>query len=236
MKFLNLVYIKKTLSYINVNLFSVSKGIQDREKLRKALFSLVALRVFLLTTILSISVWEVLSNGMTEIKANSALWLFCLTYLISIINLFLIKKSKKPKYIGYGQLVVDVFLATCAIYITQSSVSTSLYLLAIMGASIIFGQNGAYILSALSGLSYACLFGGILSFLGLKNRDISTLDILGVYVSLVVIASISGYLEKKLEELTQLLENKTKALTSITEIQQQLLENVSQGVITLDLN
>ncbi|MCB0322053.1 MAG: sigma 54-interacting transcriptional regulator [Bdellovibrionales bacterium] len=207
---------------------------QDPEQLRETLSKLVLVRVIILSGLLSTHAWVWLVAG----GKQSSTWLFSvigLTYAVSAANALWLRKTSHIQRVGYLQLVVDVILSTLAIYVTSSLVSISLYLLIIVAAALMFSRHGAVIIAALSGLCYAALASGLLPPIGGKSFSAAPQDILGVYIALVGIAVMSGYFAKQLELVNSIANAKARDLTELTKQQSQLFNDVSDGIITVDL-
>jgi hypothetical protein len=169
------------------------------EKLRRTLSQLILVRLIILTSLLVTSSWDVLFHGGTSPGTQLVFWSIGLTYAISGINAAWLWMTAHPRFFGYVQLTIDVLLATLAIYVTNSAVSISLYLLVIVAAALVFSRHGAVIIAAFSGLCYAFLASGLLLSPNGSRITASTSDILVVYISLVAVAVVVCYLAKQLE-------------------------------------
>lgn len=210
--------------------------IANPEKFRKTLSVLIFVRVLILTLLLGTKAWQLLASADLNSPSHQVFVPILLTYTISLLNALCLRSSKHLKLLGYAQLFMDVCLSTVVIYVTGSLVSISLYLLIILGAAIVFGFHGAVIIAVCSSLLYALFVSGLLAPLGAKDMAASTQDILGVYLSLLTIGLVSGYLAKQLETLGSLASLHAKNLSDLTKQQKQLYDDISDGIITLDLD
>jgi two-component system, NtrC family, response regulator PilR len=217
-------------------LFLTTPEVKDPEKLRQTLGKLILVRVAILSILLGLSSWDLLVHSGASIATQPVFRSLGLIYGVSLVNALCLRYIKQPRFCGYGQLVIDVLLATLAIYVTNSTVSISLYLLAIVAAVLVFGRHGALITAAFSGLCYAVLASGLLPPIHGRLWSASTQDILGVYVSLVTIALVSGYIAKQLDQLGYIADRNAKNLDTLNKQQHQLFNDISEGIITLDLD
>ncbi len=208
---------------------------KNPERLRETLSQLVLIRVLILSVLLSMSAWQLLASGSRE--SSSVLFaVIGLTYGVSVLNALWIRRVAKLYLFGYVQLAIDVLLATLAIYVTSSLVSISLYLLIIVAAALLFSRHGAVVIAAFSGLCYSLLATGLLPDIGVRSFTARGTDILGVYVALVGIAVLSGYFAKQLEAMDLIASSRSKSLDELSKKQTQLFNDISDGVITLDLS
>lgn len=208
---------------------------KNPDRLRETLSQLVLIRVLILSVLLSMSAWQLLASGSKE-SSSMLFAVIGLTYGVSVLNALWIRRVKKLYVFGYIQLAIDVLLATLAIYVTSSLVSISLYLLIIVAAALLFSRHGAVIVAAFSGLCYSLLATGLLPEIGNQGFTARGADIFGVYVALVGIAVVSGYFAKQLEAIDLIASSRSKSLDELSKKQSQLFNDISDGVITLDLS
>jgi two-component system response regulator PilR (NtrC family) len=217
--------------------FKMSENRPGAETLRSTLSRLILVRVGILSIILGIAAWELFGSHLEqEPRSITTFWSIGVIYAVSIVNALLLRSAKRLQLFAYGQLGVDVILATLAIYVTNSTVSIFLYLLVIIAAAVVSSRNGAVIIAALSGLCYALLMSGILPAINGMKPNATPLDILVVYISMVAIALVSGYLAQQLEIAGSLADDKARDLEHLNEQQQKFFDGISEGVITLDIS
>jgi len=208
-------------------------------RLRVTLTKLVLLRICILTALLSTSAWALLASGTASrsINYNLSFWIIGCTYAISLVNIYLVRKAERLLELGYLQFLVDVALVSAAIYISGGPTSpfVVLFLVVIVGAAVVLNREGAVIIAAAAGLSYAVIAGDVLPRVSPDFVSASAQHILGVYVSLVLIALVAGYLAKQLETLWGVNSRQAKDLSELTNQQRQLFEDISEGIIIVDL-
>ena len=210
--------------------------VNDPKKLRETLRNLILVRVVILSILLGASSWGVLTTGSFGLQTYIIFWTFALTYAISLLNAWWLRYTKHPLLLGYAQLSCDAALSTIAIYITGSSASITLYLLVIVAAALVFSRHGALILAAIAGVCYAILASGILPDEYGNSTLASTADFIGTYISLVLVAILSGYLANQLEIVGSLADETSKSLEKLSKQKNQLFNDISDGIITLDVH
>ncbi|MFN8392406.1 MAG: sigma 54-interacting transcriptional regulator [Bdellovibrionota bacterium] len=206
------------------------------DKLRRMLGKLILIRVAVLSIILGVTGWELLTAGAGPEPRSVTFWSFALIYGVSAANALLLRRVQRLALFAYVQLSVDVILATLAIYVTNSAVSIFLYLLVIVAAALVSSRKGAVVIAALSGICYALLMSGVLPPLSGHRSDANPLDILFVYLSMVAIALVSGYVARQLEEMGSLADSTARDLVHLSEQQRKVFDDMSEGIITMDLS
>jgi two-component system response regulator PilR (NtrC family) len=201
--------------------------ISDPAELRRTLGWLVFARLLILTVLLVLSAWH------TRYNSQATNWLIITTYVISLCNVLWLRYSNHLRALGHIQLGIDVVLSTLAIYVTGSPVCIALYLIVLVGAAVLFSSHGAVITAVFSAFCYE-VFRLLPPFLG-KQPTSSPQDVLVIYSALVAVALVSGYLAKQRERLGHIALHQARDLSDLTERQRQLLNDVSEGIITTDL-
>ncbi len=212
--------------------------ISNPQKLQKTLFNLIFFRVLIVLCLLASTLWNVLATAQSDTKAMLIYFSMAITVMVSLINALWLRKGRQLWFLGYSQLCFDVLLATVVIFITGGGVSPFifLYFLAILEAAVIFGRHGAVTIGAFSGLSYGLIVSGLLPALDQNEAPATSHQILGAYVALVVIALLSSYLAKQLESAGRMAQSFAKDLSDLANQQQQLFDDISEGIITVDLS
>ena len=216
--------------------FSQTPIPSDPEQLRQTLGRLILFRVIVLSVLLGLSLYQVQQRVTTAEDMYLVFWPIALTYAISLLNAIWLRYTKNPKLFGYGQLFLDVILATLAIYATGSMMSVSLYLLVVLCASLVFGRNSAVAIAAIAGLCYSVLASGLISMPSGSLLGATSIDIMLVYLSLVSIALISGHFAHQLALATSEAQRNAVELLLVTQNQKQLFDEIADGIITLDNN
>lgn len=216
-------------------LFSTPRMLTETS-LRKALIILIFLRVSLLLFVLVLSGWNIISTSASLAQAQRIIIPVAMLLGVSIINALWVRNTKHLVPLGVAQLVLDVIFASLAIYVTGSHMSMMLYLLIIVGASLVFGSHAAVGAALLSGIFYSLIAGGIIPPVVDGHHPASSFEIFVAYVALTVIAVVSSYLSRQRELLDSLALEQARDLSNLSREKQQLFNDISDGIITVDLN
>lgn len=222
-------------SRVKSMLLSTPKFLQE-EQLRSTLVRLVFLRVLVITLLLLVSAWSVVARANYSWATSHLFWQLEIVLVVSLANVLIVRRTTKLVAVGYVQLLVDVLLSSLVIIASGSAAAIFLYLLVIIGAAALFGGHGAVIIGALSGICYALIASGLILPDRGEAMHLSTLDILGVYLALVGTAVVSSYLAKQAEKLSIIAHRHARDLNELEKKQQQLFNDISEGIITVDIN
>ena len=218
------------------NFFLADDTTVSDSELRKRLIRLVFLRVIILSILMGANTWNAFSSGLSTDYIQTSFGLIAFTYVISLFNLICIHTLRKLRALTYIQFSVDVMLASMAIYVTGSAACIALYLILTLGAAILFNQFGAVYAAALSGICYGILTSGLLKPVTKDTIVHATpMDVLSVYLSLVGIALIGSYFGSQIKKISALVREKEKDLSEYTSRHRQMINDISDGIITLDL-
>lgn len=225
---------RQLLSDFKAFLWSTPK-ISHPEILRGQLVALLGLRVLILSLYLGLSAAQIHFSEHSR-AAQTFTWLFATMFIVSLANLFWLRFATKLVFLGYVQLWTDVLLATLAIYATDSMAAMSLYILVIAGSAVVFGGHGAVVIAACSGIFYAALISGLILPLSGFETGATQVDILSLYVALVVIGLVSVRFTKQLHSASLRAGEYQKDLNTAVKQQRLILDDISDGIITLNLN
>ena len=218
-------------------LFQGSSRTVDVLQQRYILLCMLSARIVIISILLGVTAWKVYTHSQyTQFSLEFLFWPIALIYAVSVLNWWLLKKDWKIRLISYGQLVLDLVLATFAIYITNSSAGLIIYLLSVVAAGFLFQARGAVLMAALSGLFYAIVTSGLVNFSTATVVSVSPLDILGVYLTLVFIALLTGIVEKHVSILTSTAAQHEQTIAAFHHQHRQLFDDLAEGIITTDLN
>ena len=214
----------------------------EAANLKPLLIKLVFVRVLLLSIFMAVSTSEFSLVKYRGFEKQQLFWAIGLIYAISLANVIWLHFSpekffaKRVFFFGYLQLGIDILLSTLLIYASASSTYVPLYIIIIIAAASMFSSHGAIITAAFSGLCYSIVvFGFDPESHG--NLPLSTAaDILVAYITLLIIALASSSLAKKLEHTGSLASSQARDLEDLSQRHRQLFDDVSEGIITLDLN
>ena len=212
---------------------------ENRELARKIKW-LLFLRVVILTFFLgATALFQFFKGGDPGLFRSLQLPLIA-AYLISISSALILPWVKNQGFFAHAQVDFDVLLITGIIFITGDIESPFpfLYNLAIINSAILLFYRGAFITAGFSSLCYSGLLlwshyrwaGAGLSTAGLLVMDL-TLNI----PTFFIIASLSGFLARKLYEAERLLVEKRKEYLDLEALKEALVQGVGSGVAITDI-
>lgn len=135
--------------------------------------------------------------------------------------------------IHYG---TDILLLTLVLAKEYNPSAFSLYLIFVCATGLTGRSISAIVVGALSGLSYGLLLSGVLSPEGSKLGDLSPVNIFISYGTLVLASIISSLASNRISELQKSVTMKEESLQRLSGEQTQLMNSLTEGVITLDLS
>ncbi len=160
-------------------------------------------------------------------------------YIISISSALFLPWVKNLVFFAHAQIDFDVLLITGIVFITGDidSPFSFLYNLAIINSAILLFFWGAFITAAFSSLCYSGLllwsyyrWSGLVSTIGQLFLDL-TLNI----PTFFIIASLSGFLARKVFEAERRLIEKQKEYLDLEALKEALLQGVGSGVAITDV-
>jgi|GEM_PF-314136 len=215
--------------------FSITaRATHDTSILRIALTRLLVLRVLVLTIIFSTQIFSLFFGSIPEHEATSFAWPVLVIYGLSLINALLLPKFKHLVALGYIQMVTDVVLATMTIHITGSFIAILLYILIIIGAAAIFQAQGSVLMAVCAALFF--LISGVLTPASGRMPLMTGQEVGTTYVIFLIVAILSGYFSSKVKYLGLLASKQERDLSSLSEQQRVMFNDISEGLITLDLD
>lgn len=176
-----------------------------------------------------------------------------LTCLINGIFLVFIKQKRCLIIVKHIQPVINILLITIGVHYTGGieSMFTYLYLMVITGESIRMGIKRGYVFAAISLLCYGIVivieFAGIIPHIHTSTffaedafKRLSFFMFSYITIIVFLVAFLSGYLSQVVRHILQakneeLIRANQKIITT-TSILQAILDNMSEGVISVDAN
>ena len=189
---------------------------------------LVFVRLAILSIILAFSFFATHIVSATTTAAATAI-----IYGISLLNIYIIRRSKQHYRVGYAQLVLDVILISLSIYFADALELASLYLLVVVGSSVLLNLRGAIVISCLCALCYTAFTAGLFTS---PTSDISpsSTDVLFGYLSLVAISFISSFIARKIERLNAIAHKSQQDLSQLSDQQREMLNQLKEGIVVID--
>lgn len=166
-----------------------------------------------------------------------------LVYLFTLVYGLMLRGGRADRAAAVLQVVGDLLIASVLVFLTGVGESpfTFLYLLAVIGASILLDGRGALVAAAASAAAYALLLVAVklqwleppLAVGDLSRQRLAFL--LGSNVlALFLIAALAGYLTRQLSATGGRLSEREADLKKLDTLQRQILANMPSGLITCD--
>ncbi|QRK13818.1 PAS domain-containing sensor histidine kinase [Archangium violaceum] len=167
-----------------------------------------------------------------------------LVYLFTLVYGLMLRGGRADRAAAVVQVAGDLLIASVLVFLTGvgDSPFTFLYLLTVIGASILLDGRGALIAAGASALAYATLLVAVrLQWLepplgvGVLSRQ-RLLFLLGSNVlALFLIAALAGYLTRQLSATGGRLSAREADLKKLDHLQRQILACMPSGLITCDV-
>src|SRR5512146_1700314 len=203
---------------------------------------LVKVRVIIITFLLAI---ELAITTLTATNVSKSLFVAVVLawYLAAAVFIAWLRYGRSVVLQARAQVLTDLAFTTAVIYV-PGGIDTSfnfLYPLVIIVASILLSQSWAYLTAALSFV----FFGAILEFsyfdlihsYSLSKGDLKSLQAV-IFINLfayIVVAYLAGRLSTRLRQVGVELRDKQDALEDLQVLQANIVNSISGGVITTDL-
>ncbi len=224
----------KTMTFNDVGLKANIREIRSSPAYyNEILLKMLIVRSVVLTLIMGMTYWSIVSEDISAAYFCS-FFIIC-TYILSLLNAFALRSSKFLIPITLFQLLSDIALATFAVYLVGTTGSVILYLLVVVGASAVLGIPGAIVTATICGLSFASLSLNPIPPLSNSITHLDRQEILMVYLSLLTFAIAISFGVKKLKGAQRSVRDKESALSELNKRQEQLIDDLPEGVITMNL-
>ena len=171
-----------------------------------------------------------------------------ITYLLSILYVFLLKSIKNISINVYIQSTVDIMLVTGLVYATGGieSVYSTLYPLIIIYSVLFLGKRGGLFVASVISIMYGLLLD--LEFYGvihpicdrLHQYNAETgyvfLRICTHIVSFYIVALLTSFVVEMERKTKTLLSEKESAFDQLDILYKSIIESVGSGIMTVDLD
>ncbi len=175
-------------------------------------------------------------------RADSASFVvIALVYGLTLVYGLLLRRGVVGRGVAYLQVLGDVVLASCLVYLTGGADSPFMftYSLAVVAASILLFERGALVAAAVSSVAFASLVLAIQTRL-LRAPPDSGPQPLGRLAFLLasnvlaqlLIAALAGYLSRQLYATGGRLSASEADLKALVELQNQIVTAMPSGLIT----
>jgi two-component system sensor histidine kinase PilS (NtrC family) len=214
----------------------------------KKLKVLVIFRVIIITLLLSIILFVQLKGVTFFITPNNLVYYFIgLTYLITLIYVPLLTKTRDVKMFAFVQHIVDVLLITLLTYLTGGieSFFVIAYIFSIISGSIILYKRGAYFIASISSIAYGTFLD--LEYYGIIHPLYNSLSsgyhysssyvlyrILVYVVAFFVVAFLSSHLAEELRRKRSELIKKQDDYDKLEAFNRDIVQSLDSGLLTID--
>ena len=222
---------------------------ESREDRIRKLKVLMISRVIIITLLLSIILFIQLRKGVALfITPNNLIYYFIgLTYLITLIYVPFLNRTKDVQKFAFIQHIVDVFLITLLIYLTGGieSFFVIAYIFSIISGSIILYKKGAYFIASIISIAYGAFLD--LEYYGLIHPMYNSLSSgyyysgsyvlyrIFVYVlAFFVVAFLSSHLAEELRRKRHELIQKQDDYEKLEAFNRDIVQSLDSGLLTID--
>ncbi len=218
-------------------------------ELRRKVGWLIAIRAIISTVLLGSAVFaEIRSPGL--FRVDPFFFLIGLTYALTISYAVTLRFVDRQRWLVDLQLGVDALIVTAFIYFTGgiASLFTSLYVLPIVGGSIVQFRRGGLMVATLSAVLYGGLVlaqyltvSGLLDapWLGDQSASLPARSVAQYIVALnvfgfFVVALLSGSLAESLRSAGAQLEQASTEIADLQALNQHVIDSLPSGLATTD--
>ncbi len=212
---------------------------------------LMLARVIIVTFLLGLATFIEIKE-MESLSAISASTLFktiLLTYILSILFLFLLKHIKRISLNIYIQSICDVALITVMVYATGGirSIYSVFYPLVIIYSVLFLGRNGGLIVASIAGIFYGLFadlefYGVIYPLFSISipdypmNAGYVFTRIITHIISFYLFVFLASFVVEQEKKARTLLAEKQSAFEQLDLLHRSIIESVDTGILTVNLN
>ena len=224
------------------------KELTSVEQLERRLRWLMLLRVITTTALLSTTiVVQFRQSGGGADDALTALYaLIGFIYFLTFIYAVVLPRLAGILVQAHVQIGGDILITTCVIYLTggMESVFSFMYILAVINAGILLKMRGALITASLSSISYGALldlhyYRYITPYLTrfyyfdfFRPSDVLNMILVNM-AAYYLVAFLTGYLSRQLEESRIKLRESQHDLERLEDLNESIVQSIDSGLITL---
>lgn len=226
---------------------SVYHPLMRQRTIQRQIVRLIVFRVVIVTTLMgTLFAIQLSPEGGAVLSFDFIYTLSGITYGLSILYLLLLGKAGRSRLFVYLQLLGDAGLVTGLVYYTGGIASpfSFLYLLTIITAVIMLYRRGGFILASVCGIAYGTLVD--LQYLGLLPAGgavgVPAASVYSHYYSIFLhffafyaVAFLVSYLSENLRRTGSILEEQRGHLADLQVYNELVIDSMSSGLITLDL-
>ncbi len=171
----------------------------------------------------------------TNIAPSTNLIVYLVFFLLSLYQWYSIKDAKDNSKLSLFQYCTDILLLTLVLSKNYNPSAFSLYLIFVCATGLAGKPLNAMLVGAISGVSYGLVLSGVMSSEASRLNSLNALELLIAYGALVLASIISSLASIRISELQSSVKTSQNDLKKLSEEQSQLMNSLTEGVITLDL-
>jgi two-component system sensor histidine kinase PilS (NtrC family) len=229
----------------------MTENIKFPEYMTSRIRWLMLARVIIVTFLLGLATFIEMKE-MESLLAISASTLFktiLLTYILSILFLFLLKYIRNISLNIYIQSICDVALITGMVYATGGirSIYSVFYPLVIIYSVLFLGRNGGLIIASTAGIFYGLFadlefYGVIYPIFSIPipdyplNAGYVFTRIITHILSFYLFAFLASFVVEQEKKTRTLLAEKQSAFEQLDLLHRSIIESVDTGILTVNLN
>jgi len=177
------------------------------------------------------------------VSLHSFVQVVVLWYTLAIVYVILQRWIPQARWHAPLQMVCDLLMVTGVVYTTgvQDSYFISLYLLAILMASVLFSRRGVFTIAALSfiflGGALELTYYGVLPHTANSTPTLRALDswLASNLIAFFAVAYLGSLLAQTLRNKGLELEEKSEELKDLQAFNQDIIESMRGGLLTTDM-
>ncbi len=216
--------------------------------LRARLLAMMVLRVVFAIAFLGTTTWFQLKSADFASPGFNPLYFIVLSVgVLTILYALLINRVKDLRRFTYIQITIDVALITAIVYITGGieSYLATMYLLSVIGSSILLGRNGGFYGASVSSIAYGVLVD--MDFYHVLPESYKVLhsavepawaDLLTTVstniLAFFTVAYLTGYLSERTAKIERKLEKKKIDFARLEALNRKIVDNITSGIMTID--
>lgn len=227
--------------------YDLKNNLHDKEEIGRKLKIVNTLRPILITFLLGSTLFF---SILEDLGSLSYIFVFIIlaSFVFSYFYTILPRTLKNIESLAYTELIFDLLLETFVIFCTGGTESPFqlCYALTVITAATLLYKNGAYIISTMASILYISLtslqlyeiilpFPNILFPGNATNVYLVIFKVFSNIVAFYIIAYLTSYLALSFRENKSELIKKQEDLSRLQAFNNNILENMSSGLIVTDL-
>jgi len=172
------------------------------------------------------------------------------TYILSIIYIFMLGRTRRYRLFLYAQILIDLFIETGIIYSTGGGLLSPFiffYQFSIIASAIVLSRPASWITASTASILYGVLvnleFYNVIFPHPLLVYEVQAVSQEAVFFTVLVhiasfylVAFLSDFLSKRLRQALVAYISKSRDLTNLQAFHENMIANMGSGFVALDLD